>query len=437
MRFKNIINPIILEYIVISILSIYFFLWSQSLLVFDERLLLIILIPIYFFSKQEILDKSLIKYFSILILFISIHLVLNNIFFNNSVFLNFEAIVGSLVIATVVVMYHSLIVKNLSKIIYLFVLVLFSFFLFENLFVGNIYSINNFDCLNGWFSNAGAVAAYNAEHGTNYTTAKFKLFSENSHFGMIAPAIISYLIFMNYDKNYLNFLNIIIIFFLFLFLSTTLLVSTIVCITFFLILKFKFIKNFQKITAVFFILISLLIVFSKPQCNMRLTETIQGVFINFSSKYNQDPSIKNNWIKTLPHEMLNQSSEVTLNSYMVSINSFINNPFGTGINNYIYQFKKISEDLSLKTWDVNQQDGSNNFSKLITEFGIFSLILFYLIFNCMLKDNKNFSKNIFFYSIIITQLIRGAGYFNGGYLLCVFIILTFIYNKNYDQNSSK
>ena len=174
MRFKNIINPIILEYIVISILSIYFFLWSQSLLVFDERLLLIILIPIYFFSKQEILDKSLIKYFSILILFISIHLVLNNIFFNNSVFLNFEAIVGSLVIATVVVMYHSLIVKNLSKIIYLFVLVLFSFFLFENLFVGNIYSINNFDCLNGWFSNAGAVAAYNAEHGTNYSVDEAK-----------------------------------------------------------------------------------------------------------------------------------------------------------------------------------------------------------------------------------------------------------------------
>ena len=87
--------------------------------------------------------------------------------------------------------------------------------------------------------------------------------------------------------------------------------------------------------------------------------------------------------------------------------------------------------------DNNKNDGSNNFSKLITEFGIFSLILFYLIFNCMLKDNKNFSKNIFFYSIIITQLIRGAGYFNGGYLLCVFIILTFIYNKNYDQNSSK
>ena len=41
----------------------------------------------------------------------------------------------------------------------------------------------------------------------------------------------------------------------------------------------------------------------------------------------------------------------------------------------------------------------------------------------MLKDNKNFSKNIFFYSIIITQLIRGAGYFNGGFLLSLFIIL--------------
>ena len=427
MRFRNIIDSIIVEYFVIGIVLTHLFFWSQSLFVFDERFLLITLIPLYFLSKNEILDKSLIKYFSILILFISIHLVLNNIFFGNFIFQNFEAALAFLLIATVVVIYHSLIVKNLSKIIYLFILVLFSFFLFENLFTKNIYSINNFDCLNGWFS----------------VTAKIKLFSENSHFGMIAPAIISYLIFMNHDKNYLNFLNVIIIFFLFLFLSTTLLVGTIVCVSFFLILKFRLIKNFQKITSIFFILISLLIVFSKPQCNMRITETAQGAYINLLTNINNDSSIRSNWVDTLDEDSINVSSEVVLNSYTVSLYSLKTYPLGIGVNNYILSYNKFSKDLSLTTlyilpWkllkgvtltDNNKKDGSNNFAKLITEFGIFSLILLYLIFNFMIKDNKNFSKNIFFYSIIITQLIRGAGYFNGGFLLSSLIILLLIHKQ--------
>ena len=81
------------------------------------------------------------------------------------------------------------------------------------------------------------------------------------------------------------------------------------------------------------------------------------------------------------NESLNQSSEVTLNSYSVSVNSLKKYPLGVGINNYLISYKKFSEDLSLFTWNVNKEDGSNNFAKMLSEFGVFNLILFYFILN--------------------------------------------------------
>ena len=74
---------------------------------------------------------------------------------------------------------------------------------------------------------------------------------------------------------------------------------------------------------------------------------------------------------------LNQSSEVTLNSYSVSLNSLKKYPFGVGINNYLVSYRKFSEELSLSTWDVNKEDGSNNFSKMLSEFGLFNIVLFH------------------------------------------------------------
>ena len=70
----------------------------------------------------------------------------------------------------------------------------------------------------------------------------------------------------------------------------------------------------------------------------------------------------------------------------------------------------------------NSKDASNNFAKIITEFGIFG-VLFYLSLIFI-----NFSKHLpidfklFYIPMIITQSIRGAGYFNSGFILIVFFI---------------
>lgn len=418
------------NYIIIIIFSIHFFLWSQSFINFDERLLLVLLIPLYFFIENKYKKKINYIFFLILISFILLHLLLNNFFFKKDLLQNFEAVIGSALIALIALMYRSFLIDNLSKIIYFFILTLLSFFLFENLFSKDLYNINNFDCLNGWFSKGKGTA---------------KLFSENSHFGMIAPAIISYMIFVNNKKKVVNYLNLFLISFLFLFLSTTLLMGTILCLSMFLLTKFKILNKFQKITCFCLFVICLIMVLSKPQCNMRVSETIQGVYINYITRNSENldnksktdmktkHDIKSEWKKTLMNESLNQSSEVTLNSYSVAVNSLKKYPLGIGMNNYFISYNKFSEELSLFTWNVNKEDGSNNFAKMLSEFGVFNFILFYLILNYALRDKEDFYKNSFFYSIILTQLLRGAGYFNGGFLLSLFILLLSISLKKNDD----
>ena len=49
-----------------------------------------------------------------------------------------------------------------------------------------------------------------------------------------------------------------------------------------------------------------------------------------------------------------------------------------------------------------------------------------------IKNFANLPEKTFFLGIVITQLIRGAGYFNGSFLLCLLLImsLTLIKVKN-------
>ena len=72
---------------------------------------------------------------------------------------------------------------------------------------------------------------------------------------------------------------------------------------------------------------------------------------------------------------------------------------------------------------LNIKDGLSNSLKIITEFGIFSIVLIYLFFRYVL-NLKNFSSyNIFIIILFITMCIRGAGYFNGGFIFCIFEFL--------------
>ena len=131
-------------------------------------------------------------------------------------------------------------------------------------------------------------------------------------------------------------------------------------------------------------------------------------------------------------------------SAVVSIRTLLNRPLGWGFNGML----KANEDLidkygykepySVSTFLVstlNNKDGLNNFFKMITEFGIFSLIIFYLFLKYIINIKKIKAFNIFVIVIFITQCIRGAGYFNGGFIFCIFEFLYFFPQNNQSKQS--
>ena len=77
-------------------------------------------------------------------------------------------------------------------------------------------------------------------------------------------------------------------------------------------------------------------------------------------------------------------------------------------------------------------DGSNNFFKILVEFGILGII-FYLFLILFIFSNKiKFEYKVFFIPFIISQSLRGAGYFNSGFILVtlLMIIAYFKYKNN-------
>ena len=124
------------------------------------------------------------------------------------------------------------------------------------------------------------------------------------------------------------------------------------------------------------------------------------------------------------------TTAVLLNALNVAFLSIKEKPLGWGFNNYQMAFNKyMLEAITPPFFEIyylNYNDGSNNSIKLFVEFGIFSFLIFFNLLYFILNKNIPVSQRILFGGIIITQLARAAGYFNGGFVLC--IIFTFILN---------
>ena len=121
---------------------------------------------------------------------------------------------------------------------------------------------------------------------------------------------------------------------------------------------------------------------------------------------------------------INVTTIVHLNHYMIAFNTLKLKPFGYGFQNYekaTIEFSKkntLSDDYSAVTY-LNKNDGSNNFNKLLVEFSYLNILLVVLFFIFNFKTNLNNPSKVFIFSIIITQLFRAAGYFNGGFLFVI------------------
>ena len=127
------------------------------------------------------------------------------------------------------------------------------------------------------------------------------------------------------------------------------------------------------------------------------------------------------------------SSDVFYHALKVTINSFFANPFGRGFQGYESAFKDYNKKNNYFRKELsvyNNKDASNMFFKIVTEFGIFSLILYSILLFIFLSKKISIENKVFIMPFIVTQSIRGAGYFNGAFILMLFLLIIIQFKKS-------
>lgn len=354
----------------IILISFFVFFWNLKVEFIQLRFAFLILLFFIFFKINKTLIKSFSKYFAFsLILILHSYLQSDN--------LSKYSLYSILVLPLFLIIfknYQSFFFKNFEKFI-LFSIVVFFFIYFINLIFFNIYDFNSpcGDC------------AFN------------KIFKERSHFAISILPFFGYIFFCNFQKKIFKF-TILLLILTISFFNTGVTIVT----GFLLILLIEIYLNGLKFKNNLFFVIIL------------CTLTILGLY-----KFN-------NKLLSLISVEKNLSSEVYKTSLIIAYNSIKNKPLGYGFNNYEKAFEINIKDVNpyyYETYQLNTKDGSNNFSKLITEFGIFSFLFVYYLMNFFKNKEIDQSIKIFFFIAIFMQIfVRGFGYFNGGFLLFVFYI---------------
>jgi len=128
----------------------------------------------------------------------------------------------------------------------------------------------------------------------------------------------------------------------------------------------------------------------------------------------------------------NLSAQVLLNATIVTYKSFINKPFGFGFQNY-YKAFELSKVYNIKfdplVYELNKKDGASTFLKILVEYGLFSVIFFYIISLIFFDKKINIETKFFIIPIILSSFFRGVGYFNGGFLILILLSLSIILKK--------
>ena len=430
--------------------------------VFSFKILIIFPFLLYFINNYKLIIKQnlIIIYIGF---FLFVHLIFN-LELNSFFFKNFFKLLFILSVLIVCWSYNHFISKNLKNIIYLFLVIIFFSFILDIIFLGTEnFKTKYFFILNSY------------------------IFLENSHLAMSILPVIFFLIFS--EKSKFLYLNIILgisltTFSLIFFYSTTLFLG------FFVILFFSLLFSFGEIKKRFFLITVLLIsIFSSAQVrnyilknnSLTLDRDIKISSLNiivkkiYAKKFNEilytadienyNYDIKNKiskqdlydlWKKqtkvnirdflirnydNLPTEPIkikyDASTNVLINSAMVTFFSLKKKFYGYGINNYELAFAEqmLSENIIVSTYEkiiylLNYNDAASNFFKLLTEFGIFSLIIGYIIFKYFINNKVPIGEKLFFISIILIQFCRGAGYINGGFVFALGMILNQQYIKN-------
>jgi hypothetical protein len=420
-------------FILFSLTFLIFFWDIKFFNYFSFRELILISFPvlIYDISKSNFLNFKknfrpffLIFFFLLLIIF---HLIFNITYDNSRINLyNLLSILGLSYLIFFLYFYHSLIKENIFLINIIFLTVYIPSLLFSKL---NL-STN--------------VVLKHTCSGLYNITNKF-IFLENSHLAMMFVPCFSFLFFYFKNKNIILLFLLFLLSLIFFFLnSITLFFGLLIFLLLSLIYDFNFF--FKKIFILFVILTFFFIVLNKSilykGCYKKIlssTNITNYAFqnddlLNFDKKeYEENSIIKKNDFS------LNLSSAVFVNALEISFHTLNERFFGWGLNRYENAFNYYMNNSRItpyfvEVYTLNYNDGSGNLPKLFTEFGIFTFFIFPVIIKFMLAKSICVPNKIFFLTIIFIQMIRGAGYFNGGFafalIFILFEVLSFYEKKN-------
>ena len=463
--------------IILILLSLSIFLSFTSISFLEVRFLYLLifffLIHDSIYLKKISLTSIIIATSIIIVLFCYSHLF-NFFFFKSGKFLNFsiyqfkennilKLLVQSFLVGIsvlIILFYKDLLISNLVKIIDYFVILFVSLILFYNLKHSGIL----FDLL------------YRCDLGFFYYT-KF-LFKETSHFLIISVPVITSFIYnikVYLRKKIICTFYILFIIFSFGNFSLTFYLSIMAGI----FIVFISCKNIDKLSKYLFLILLILsnfLFFYKSQApNIAEGDTKQAREY-YTSKRLITKNCTSAMIKKIRNDQLgkehlwlrgpvtsgpaklkeffkkdsnNMSAGVYVYSLYTAKVSILKYPFGVGLNNYI-NFRKDLDQMHKINWeekvmgeikfeekymptltgvilDLNLHSGSNNFSKLIVEFGLFGLFILLLIFIYSFSNKIHDTNKVILLPLIFIQVfIRGTGYFNSGFLISLIIILVLI-----------
>ena len=406
-------------------------------------LILLLLLPCLYKFYNDFKKKNyyFLVSFLLLLFLLSLHIGIN-IYFENSKLTNYTlfGFIFLLSIYAVSYYYADFINQNINLIINLFLFIFFVSCMFSIL---NYRPDAPFFC--GGISNFMPSDALIEQYGQKINGLRLSfrelIFPENSHLGMIAPSIIAYSIYLSATKKN----SIIEIIFLVLFIiicfiksSTTLLLGTFLSLTLIILFNYKQINKKTLISYIFLILLSLSILLLNKECRSRFIPIYNTSAANINltlenkkdlvvGKFNENLANK---IKNILNTSGNLSSGVVYRALFIAKKSLIEKPFGWGLNRYdqaFDYFSKLEPSKNPMLNSYNNKDGANNFNKLIVEFGIFGLLIYLFIFLFLISNKISLELKLFYFPFILTQSLRGAGYFNGGFSLILFLMLfTFI-----------
>mgnify|MGYP005632365201 CR=1 FL=1 len=430
------------NYINIIIISSFFFFWGlnfentviQNKNIKVSYLIILLIIPIIFnliknnyISLKQVFNYQ--KYIIFFTLFVIVHYFFVKIYYDkiiskSEIFNLFYLFLLSIIYCH----YRNFINDNFKKIltVYLIIFVLVS--IFEG---AGIY--NKGQC------NSDIYLINILREYLNITLTN-SIYKENSHLAMMSTAVIfsSLFILLKEKKKYSLFLLLSSIGIIILLnnLSTTYFVCYFVSQVTILLFFFKKIDIKFWVITLLILSVNSYLFLSDKNCVKKIQD------------FEIESIIKND----LEKKEVNLTTLIYQRSIIIAKNTIINHSLGWGIdgmddatkelhNDYFICNKQSSPDkcesVNIIYWPLyylNIKDGLTNSFKLITEYGIFAFFIFIMFIKYMISLKNINSYNIFIICLFVTLCIRGAGYFNGGFIFC---LLEFFYFQNINFKSNK